>query len=71
MGYIKGYTFETKELADETMISLNNFFNLPVPGGTTYFSDTSYELIGDVYFMHHHEMLESVLGVPIEISINI
>jgi hypothetical protein len=52
------------------MSFLNQVFNLPVPNGTSYYSEMSYEKIGDFYYLYWDELFTQFLGEPIEITID-
>jgi hypothetical protein len=66
---IKVYKFNTTEDANSTMDFLNQSFNLPAPNGTSYYSEMSYEKIGDFYYLYWDELFTQFLGEPIEITI--
>jgi hypothetical protein len=66
---IKVYKFNTTEEANSTMDFLNQVFNLPSPNGTSYYSEMSYEKIGDFYYLYWDELFTQFLGEPIEITI--
>lgn len=72
MEFIKGYTFNTKEEADLTMVELNSFFKLPAVevNGTSYFNEKSYFYINNIYFLYWAEELEICLGEPTEIEVD-
>jgi len=70
MEIIKGYKWNTIEEADLAMNQLNDYYGLPVQIGGSQFSNESYSLNGDFYFLAEHEMLLPVLGEPIEVEIN-
>jgi hypothetical protein len=71
MQYIRGYKWNTPEEANADMVKLNEFYGLPVKDGNSYFSEISYGIINDFYFLSENEMLTPVLGEPIEIEIEI
>jgi len=70
MGRINGYKFDTKQIADEAMAYLNTHHGLPVQGGETMFSASSYAQHEDgFYYIAFDSEWTSALGDPIEIEI--
>jgi len=71
MAFIKAYKFETKQVANEAMNYLNAHHGLPVNGGATKFDENSYTKHADGYYYIAYDVeWTSVLGQPIEITIN-
>ena len=69
---INGYKWNTAEEADLSMIQLNEYYGLPVPDGTSYFSSESYTYSENgIYYMYSNEMLVPVLGEPTEFEVTI
>lgn len=70
MGLIKGYKFDTKQIADEAIGYLNKHHGLPVKGGVTKFDSGSYLHHPDgFYYIAYDAEWTSVLGEPIEIEL--
>ena len=68
MGYINGYKFDTKQIANEAMSYLNTHHGLPVNGGVTMFNESSYTQHEDgFYYIAFDSEWTSALGDPIEI----
>lgn len=66
-----GYKFSTKQIADEAMNYLNTHHGLPVQDGVTKFDENSYNQHSDgFYYIAYDVEWTSVLGEPIEITIN-
>jgi hypothetical protein len=70
MEYIKGYKFNTKEEVDFVINQLNEHYGLPIPGGSCYFNETSFEKLNDFYVLQWGEIMNELLGEPIEIEVN-
>lgn len=70
MASIKGYRFETVQIADERMEFLNTHHGLPVPGGLTKFESGSYAEHADgFYYIPYDADWTSPLGEPIDIEL--
>ena len=70
MELVKGYKFDTKQIADEAMSYLNTHYGLPVNGGVTKFDETSYIQHPDgFYYIAYDAEWTSCLGEPIEIEL--
>lgn len=70
MGHIRGYKFDTKQIANNAMSYLNTHHGLPVNGGVTMFTEVSYTQHKDgFYYIVFDSEWTSPLGEPIEIEI--
>ena len=68
MGYISGYKFATKLMAEQAMSYLNTHHGLPTKSGITIFGEGSYVQHADgFYYIAFDNEWTSALGDPIEI----
>jgi hypothetical protein len=68
MEFIKAYTFDTIEQAQEAISKINKYFGIRYSPEAVTQTYTNYELLNDVYIIKHLVEIEPILGQPIEIE---
>jgi hypothetical protein len=68
MEFIKAYTFDTIEQAQEAISKINKYFGIRYSPEAVTQTYTNYELLNDVYIIRHLVEIEPILGQPIEIE---
>lgn len=69
MALINVHIFTYAEMLD-AINQLNTHYGLPVEGGQSYFSESSFfKTSGDQYYIPYNEEWTSILGTPITINL--